>query len=148
MTQALCVEDASLPQGLTVQNTYTELCNGSRIVTVVVRNSTAYSQTLRKKTPMARAVVVTWIPELPMQISSSEEDCGHQASKLTLKQWQEKLFEEIDLSSLKSWPPELVAATQSLLAGYHDVYSHLREMLDSGMICPSQSTWCNAVVLV
>ena len=26
MTKALCVEDGSLPQGLSVQNTYTELC--------------------------------------------------------------------------------------------------------------------------
>ena len=29
-----------------------------------------------------------------------------------------------------------------------EVSAHLREMLDSGMICPSQSVWCNAVVLV
>ena len=29
-----------------------------------------------------------------------------------------------------------------------DVQSHLQEMLDSGMICPSQSAWCNVVVLV
>ena len=29
-----------------------------------------------------------------------------------------------------------------------DVRNHLREMLESGAIRPSQSTWCNAVVLV
>ena len=29
-----------------------------------------------------------------------------------------------------------------------EVHIHLWEMLDSGMICPSKSTWCNAVVLV
>ena len=52
-----------------------------------------------------------------------EEDPGHQAPKLTMKQWQGKLFEELDLSSLESWPPELVAATQTLLAEYHDVFS-------------------------
>ena len=109
--------------------------------------------------------------------------------KLNVKQRQEKLFEELDLSGLKSWPPELVASTQSLLAEYHDVFSlepnklgcthstehmitvtndtpfkewfrwispplveevctHLWEMLDSGVIHPSQTTWCNAVVLV
>ena len=95
----------------------------------------------------------------------------------------------MDLSRLKSWPPELVEAARSLLAEYHDVFSlesselgcthstkhvikvtnntpfkeqfrwippplveevhmHLQDMLDSGAICPSQSTWCNAVVLV
>ena len=43
--------------------------------------------------------------------------------KLTVKQWQEKLFEELDLSGLESWPPDLAAAAQSLLAEYHDVFS-------------------------
>ena len=37
MTQALYMEDGSLPQGLMVQNAYTELCSGSKNVTVVVR---------------------------------------------------------------------------------------------------------------
>ena len=152
----------------------------------------AYPQTLRKKTPVARAVVVTQIPELPMQISlmeASEEDHGHQMPKLTVKQQQKKLFEELDLSRLESWLPDLVAASQSLLVEYHNVFSlepselgcthstkhvikatdntsfkelfrqippplveevctHLLEMLDSGTICPSQSVWCNTVVLV
>ena len=114
---------------------------------------------------------------------------GHQMPKLTVKQQQEKLFKELDLSRLESWPPELAAATQSLLAKFHDVFSqepsepgcaqsikhvikvtddtpfkewfwwippplveevcmHLWEMLDWGVICPSQSAWCNSVVLV
>ena len=29
-----------------------------------------------------------------------------------------------------------------------EVREHLQEMLDGGMICPSRSLWCNAVVLV
>ena len=136
--------------------------------------------------------MVTWISELPLQIGlmeTSEKDHGHQMHKLTVKQWQEKLFEELDLSGLGPWPPELVEAAWSLLDEYHNVFSlesselscthstkhvikvtddtpfkewfrqiplplvekvcmHLQEMLDSGMIHPSQSTWCNAVVLV
>ena len=67
MTQALHVEDGSLPQGLMVQNAYTELCSGSKNVTVVVRNNTTYPLTLWKKTPVARAVMVTQVPELPVQ---------------------------------------------------------------------------------
>ena len=59
MTQALHAEDGYLPQGLTVQNAYMELCQSSKNVTVVVRNSTVYPQTLRRKTPVARAVAVT-----------------------------------------------------------------------------------------
>ena len=27
------------------------------------------------------------------------------------------------------------------------VFSHMKEMLEVGMICPSQSLWCNDVVL-
>ena len=29
-----------------------------------------------------------------------------------------------------------------------EVWNHLREMLESGVIQPSQSAWCNAIVLV
>ena len=101
MTQALHAEDGSLPQGLTVQNAYTELHSGSKNVTVVLRNSTAYPQTLRKKTPVPRAVMVTWVPELPVQTGEIEaltEAQGLHMPKLTMKQRQEKLFEELDLS--------------------------------------------------
>ena len=51
MVQALQTQDGSLPQGLTVQNTYTELRKGSKKAVVVVWNSTTYPQTLQKKTP-------------------------------------------------------------------------------------------------
>ena len=63
MTQALCTEDGALPQGLTVQNAYMELHRGSKKITVVVRNSMAYPQTLRNKTPVVRAVVAMQVPE-------------------------------------------------------------------------------------
>ena len=39
MTQVLQIEDGSLPQGLMVQNAYTELRKGSKNSVVVVRNS-------------------------------------------------------------------------------------------------------------
>ena len=29
-----------------------------------------------------------------------------------------------------------------------EVQEHIQEMLDGGAICPSQSSWCNMVVLV
>ena len=99
MIQALHIEDGSLSQGLMGQNAYLELWGGSKKVAVVIRNSTAYPQTLRKKTPVARAVAVTQIPKLPTQIGLIEVSAkghGHQMPKLTVKQWQEKLFEELD----------------------------------------------------
>ena len=33
------------------------------------------------------------------------------------------MFEELDLSGLESWPPNLVDSVWSLLAEYHDVFS-------------------------
>ena len=63
MTQALYAEDRSLPPGPDVQNVYTKMCDGSKNVTIIVRNSTVYPQTLRKKVPVARAVTATWVPE-------------------------------------------------------------------------------------
>ena len=106
-----------------------------------------------------------------------------------MRQRHGKLFNELDLSSLDSWTPELADAAHQLLAKYHDVFSldpaelgcnhstediiklkddtpfkeqfrqipllmveevrnHLKEMLESGTIRPSQSAWCNAMVLV
>ena len=116
----------SLPQALTVQNTYMDLHDGSKNVAMVVRNSMVYPQTLRKKTPVVRAVTVMWVPKPPMQTSIMEaldEAQGLHMPKLTMKQRQEKLFEELDLSGLEPWPPNLANSTHSLLAEYHNVFS-------------------------
>ena len=64
MTQPLQVKDSSLPQGLTMLNAYIELRKSSKNTVMVVRNSTAYPQTLKKKTLVARAVATTAVPEL------------------------------------------------------------------------------------
>ena len=122
MTQALHTEDGSLPQGLTVQNIYMELHSGSKKVAVVVRNSMVYPQTLKKMTPIMRAVVAMWVPEPPIQtgvMEALDDTQGFQAPKMTVKQRQENLFEELDLSRLESWPPKLADSAQSLLAEYH-----------------------------
>ena len=65
MVQALMTQDGSLPQGLTVQNTYTELRKGSKKAVVVVQNNTTYPQTLQKKTPVARIVATLPVSEPP-----------------------------------------------------------------------------------
>ena len=130
------------------------------------------------------------VPEILLEIRVWEVEDGPEdphPPSLTTRQRQGKLFEELDLSVLKSWPPELAEAACWLLAEYHNVFalepaelgctystkhtinvtddtpfkewfrqippslveevwSHL--MLESGAIWPSQSAWCNAVVLV
>ena len=66
---------------------------------------------------MVRAVAVIWVPEPPVQTSVTEvldEAHSPQVLRLTMKQRQEKLLEELDLSGLESWPPKLADSAQSL----------------------------------
>ena len=192
MVQALHAQDGTLLPGLTMQNTYTELRKGSKKAVVVVQNNTTYPQILQKKTPVARAVSVLPVPEppKPQSLQVKDDTCPDlHIQKLMVRQRHGKLFNELDLSGLNSWAPELADVAHWLLAEYHDVFSldpaelgcthstehtikvtddtpfkeqlkqiplpmveevrnHLREMLESGTIRPSQSTWCNAMVLV
>ena len=43
--------------------------------------------------------------------------------KLTVRQLHGKLFDELDLSGLDSWPPEMADAAHQLLVKYHYVFS-------------------------
>ena len=72
MTQTLQAEDSSLPHGLTVQNTYMELRQGSKNAIVVVRNGTAYLQTLCKKIPVAMVIVANPVLGIPMESQLQE----------------------------------------------------------------------------
>ena len=192
MVQALYAQDGTLPPGLTMQNTYTELRKGSKKAVVVVQNHTAYPQTLQKKTPVARAIPIQLLPKTPKPGSlqvPDEVSPDPQTPKLMIRQRHGKLFDELDLSSLDSWAPKLADKACQLLAKYHDIFSldpmelgcthstkhtikvtddtpfkerfrqipppmveevrnHLKEMLESSAIRPSQSAWCNAVMLV
>ena len=106
MVQALQTEDGSLPQGLTVQNMYTELRQASKKALVVVRNSMAYSQTLWKKTPVARTVVALPVPKPPEEVQlqkGGDETQSPHTPRLTVRQRHGKLFDELDLRELDSW---------------------------------------------
>ena len=72
MTQALWTGDGFLLQGLTVQDMYIELRQGSKKAVMEARNSTAYPQTLQKKTPVARAVAATPVPKPSMEAQLQE----------------------------------------------------------------------------
>ena len=125
MVQALYVQDGTLPPGLTMQNTYTELRKGSKKVVVVVQNHTAYPQTLWKKTPVVRAIPIQLLPKTPEpeSLPIPDEMCPDpQTPKLTIRQRHGKLFDKLDLSGLASWAPELVDKAHQLLTEYHDVF--------------------------
>ena len=126
MVQALYAQDGTLPPGLTVQNTYTELRKGSKKAVVVVQNNTAYPQTLWKKIPVARAISVLPVPEPPelKNLQVKDDTCSDlPAPKLTIRQRCGKLFDELDLSGLDLWAPELADEAHWLLAEYHDIFS-------------------------
>ena len=115
-----------MPQGLIVQNMYTELRQGSNKAVMVVRNSMAYSQTLQKKTPVARAVAVLPVPKPPMEVQLQEggdKPQGPYTPRLTVRQRHGKLFNELGLSGLVSWALKLADAAHQLLIEYHDVFS-------------------------
>ena len=138
MVQALQTQDGSLPQGLTVQNTYIELRKGSKKAVVVVWNNTAYLQTLQKKTPVARVVAASPVPEPPKGVPWQEEtEKPHDSHtpRMTVRQRHGKLFDELDLSSLDLWTPELADAACWLLAEYHDMF-----LLDSAELGCTHST--------
>ena len=110
MVQALYAQDGTLPPGLTVQDTYTELRKGSKKAVVVVQNNTTYPLTLRKKNPMARAISVLLVPEPPKPKSLQVEDDANSdlhTPKLMIRQRCGKLFDELDLSGLNMWALEL-----------------------------------------
>ena len=105
MVQVLWTQDGTLPPGLTMQNTYTELRKGSKKAVVVVWNNTAYPQTLWKKTPVARVVPASPVPRIPKSEGlweGTNEPPDSQTPKLRVRQGHGKLFNELDLSSLDS----------------------------------------------
>ena len=105
---------------------YTDLRKGSKKAVVVVRNNTAYSQTLQKKTPVAKEVAALPVPkpsEGEQLLKRDNEPHDPHTPRPTVRQRHGKLFDELDLSSLDSWSPELVDATCWLLAKYHDMFS-------------------------
>ena len=199
MTQATYPEDqVNLPNGVYVVKTYTELCDGSCNVSVVLHNLTGKPVHLAAGRPVAWVVAANAIPDAtpsPEFLRKLDELEPNQnlPKKLTIEERQKLLLEllqkEDRLDKLKKWSPELALKFERMLMEHHNIFSlepneigctdvaehiielldtepfkehfrriapllveevreHLREMLDRGAICLSQSPWCNAVVLV
>ena len=88
---------------------YTKLRQGSKKAVMVVRSNTVYSQTLQKKTLVARAVAALPVPKPPEEVQLLEGADKPQDShtpRLTIRQRHGKLCDELDLSGLDSWDPK------------------------------------------
>ena len=56
-------------------------------------------------------------------LEGADEPQDPHTPRLTIRQRHGKLFDELDLSGLEPWAPELVDAAHQLLAEYHDMFS-------------------------
>ena len=75
---------------------------------------------------MARVVTALLVPEPPESESLQVKDDTYpdlHIPKLMVRQRHGKLFYELDLRGLNSWPSKLADAVCWLLAEYHDVFS-------------------------
>ena len=70
-------------------------------------------------------MAVLLVPKPPKEVQLQEKGAKPQDShttELTVRQRHGKLFNELDLSGLDSWPTELADAACQLLAEYHDLF--------------------------
>ena len=133
MTQAPYSDDkADLPNGLCVMRTYTELKDGSRSVSIVLRNLTARPIHLARGRMIGRVAAANAVPEaqcspdLLKKLGDEGED-KPEPTKLSTQQRQELLLAALErdggLDRLKDWSPELARRAKALMLEFHHVFS-------------------------
>ena len=145
-------------------------------VVVMVKNLTATLITIVVGIRITWVIATNAIPQLgvsPGTLEKLDKMQGIQRAKISVKERKEVLFQQLDLSGLEGWSTENWATAHALLAEYPNIFSlepgelgctdlvkHEINVTDEEpfkercqripppMILPSQSPWCNAVVLV
>ena len=132
MTQAPYVEDrVNLLVGVYMVPTYSELCDGSRSVAVVLRNLMGKKVHLSAGRVIARVLAANVIPEgkpTPELIKKLDEQDPESAPlKLYIEERQQLLMkllrQEGGLDELTQWTPELARKFEQMLMEYHDIFS-------------------------
>ena len=130
MAHAPYPEDkSSLPNGVYVLKTYTELKDGSRNVSVVLRNLTSKTIHLATGRCIARIATANEVPEaVPSpELAKELEVQPKEMPKLTIEERQELLMELLrkdgGLEQLKEWPPELALKFERMLMEHHHIFS-------------------------
>ena len=116
-------ETKPLPLGLHVLHAYTRLKNGSRRVSLVVRNMSDSHIFLKKGVPVAWVVSASLVP--PAELSPEIEAVLGAESRLeplSVAVRQEKFLEKLNLDGLAHWSPENAVAARELVLAYHDVF--------------------------
>ena len=133
MTQASYLEDwANLLKGVYVVKTYMELHDGSRSVSVVLRNLMGKPVHLPARRPVARVVATNAIPNATpspefMRKLDELEPGQEPSQKMTIEDRQKLLLELLrkdgHLDKLKEWPPELALQFERMLMEHHNIFS-------------------------
>ena len=130
MTHAPYLEDkSSLPNGVYILKTYTELKDGSRNVSVVLRNLTSKMIHLAPGRCVARVAAANEVPEAvpsPELAKDLDEVLLKEAPKLTIEERQKLLMELLrqdgGLEQLKEWPLELALKFECMLMEHHHIF--------------------------
>ena len=122
----------NLLNGVYVVKTYTELQDGSRNVSVVLRNLTGKPVHQAARRPVARVVATNTIldatPSLEFLKKLDElEPNRNSPKKLTIEKRQKLLLELLrkdgHLDKLKQWLPELALKFERMLMEHHNIFS-------------------------
>ena len=123
-------DKSSLPNGVYVLKTYTELKDRSRNVSVVLQNLTSKTIHLAPGRCIARVAAANEVPEAvpsPELVKDLEEALPKEAPKLTIEERQKLLMELLrqdgGLEQLKEWPPELALKFERMLMEHHHIFS-------------------------
>ena len=123
-------DKSSLPNGVYVLKTYTELKDRSRNVSVVLQNLTSKTIHLAPGRCIARVAAANEVPEAvpsPELVKDLEEALPKEAPKLTIEEQQKLLMELLrqdgGLEQLKEWPPELALKFERMLMEHHHIFS-------------------------
>ena len=103
MTHGLEKQSPSLPLGIDVQTVYTTLADGSKRVTVVLRNNTQDWLEISKVTPITQMVATNEVPKVTNLFSAEQTK---EQSTLTEAERQDLLPEKLDLLGLEVWPED------------------------------------------
>ena len=135
-TLAMDSKDGTLPPRLIVTGSYTVLKRGSKMVPVVLRNTTGSPITLRKGQKVARVQAANEVPHPHLKPGTLEslETPEDRRPSLSVEEHKDKLMTILDLSGLDQWPEEKVGWARELLMEYHDIFS----LDDNELGCASQ----------
>ena len=133
-------EGSKIPDGIEVQNTYTDLQPGRSKAPVRVRNTTARDIEISKGTVVGNIFCTNKIPKIlnqslksatiPNRVGKVKTDFEQTDSKVLEKDPEIKtkedyswLFEKLDLSGMESWAESTQAKARDLIISYVDIFS-------------------------